>query len=231
MSGRAGPILVVNPNSNRAVTAGIDAALDVFRLAGAPPIECSTLEEGPFGIESQRDADAVVMPLVRLVEARADAGAVVIACYSDPGLDACRSVSAAPVLGIGEAGVLAAMARADRFGVLAMSEGSIARHRRHLRRMGVSERLAGERALGIGVDEGARGAGTFARLLSVGDALRGDGAEALVLGCAGLAHHRARLEAALGLPVIDPVQAAVAAAMGALLPAGPEIAAEGAAPP
>jgi Asp/Glu/hydantoin racemase len=72
----------------------------------------------------------------------------------------------------------------------------------------------------LSVDESARGAGTLDRLTEVGRLLVGDGAEALVLGCAGLAGHRAALEARLGVPVIDPVQAAVATALGAVLAGG-----------
>lgn len=212
-----GPILVVNPNSNPAVTAGLDAALDGFRLAGGPKIECLTLAEGPFGIESQRDSDAVIGPLVALVGARPDAAAFVIACYSDPGLEACREAAQVPVFGIQESGVLAALARGDRFGVIAIAEGSIARHRRYLRRMGVLDRLAGERALNMSVAETAEDA-TYARLAETGAALVADGADALVLGCAGMARHRKALEAELARPVIDPTQAAVAMALGALLP-------------
>ncbi|MBA3323847.1 MAG: Asp/Glu racemase [Rhodobacteraceae bacterium] len=210
-------ILVINPNSNQAVTDGLDAALACFRFSGGPAIECLTLAEGPFGIETQLHTEEVVLPLVRLVESRSDASAFVIACYSDPGLDACRSVARAPVFGIQESGLLAAMARGDLFGVVAISDGSVARHRRTMRRIGVLGRLAGERALDMSVDDTARGAGTFDRLLEVGAALRGDGANVVVLGCAGMARHRAPLEAALGLPVIDPTQAAVAMALGATL--------------
>ncbi len=47
--------------------------------------------------------------------------------------------------------------------------------------------------------------------------LRDDlGAQVLVLGCAGMARYRARLEAALEVPVIDPTQAAVAMAIAAV---------------
>ena len=209
-------IVVINPNSNEAVTSGLDRALEGFRLGSAPPIECVTLSQGPFGIESQRDADAVALPLMELVAHRTDAQAFVIACYSDPGLDVCRSVSPVPVFGIQEAGVLSAMARGDLFGIIAIASGSIPRHRRYLRRMGVLERLAGERPLEMSVDEGARGEQTFRRLEEVGLALRDDGADVLVLGCAGLAAHRRALEARVGLPVIDPTQAAVAMALGAV---------------
>ena len=140
-----------------------------------------------------------------------------IACYSDPGVEACREARRAPVFGIQEAGVLSAMARADLFGVIAISSAAIVRHRRFMRRMGVLDRCAGDLALDMSVDETARGEGTFARLEEVGAALADRGAGALVLGCAGMARHRAPLESALGLPVIDPTQAAVTMALGALL--------------
>jgi len=61
-------IRVVNPNSNEAVTRGIDTALEPLRFENGPEIVCSTLAEGPFGIESQADAESVVMPLLRLIE-------------------------------------------------------------------------------------------------------------------------------------------------------------------
>ena len=77
-------------------------------------IDCVTLTEGPFGIESQRDVDQVALPLAALIEARADAAAFVIACYSDPGIDLCRETARVPVFGIQESGVLTALARGDR---------------------------------------------------------------------------------------------------------------------
>lgn len=210
-----GPIVVINPNSNQAVTDGLAEALAGLR--GAARIECVTLAEGPFGIESQRHVDQVALPLAALIETRPDAAAFVIACYSDPGIDLCRATARVPVFGIQESGVLTALARGDRFGVFAIAEASIPRHLRYMRRMGVDHRLAGERALNMSVDESARGAGTLARLTEVGLDLIGDGADVLILGCAGMARHRAPLQAALDRPVIDPTQAAVAMAMGALL--------------
>jgi len=213
----SGPIVVINPNSNQAVTDGLDRALAPFRLTGGPEIKCVTLAEGPFGVESQVHSDQVVLPLVNLLAQHPDASAFVIACYSDPGIDACRSVSPVPVFGIQESGVLTALSRADKIGIVAISGASEKRHRLYMRRMGISDRIAGERALNITVDESARGTGTFTRLKEIGSRLIEDGAEALVLGCAGMAVHRAPLEAELGIPVIDPTQAAVTAALGAVL--------------
>jgi Asp/Glu/hydantoin racemase len=216
----SGPIIVINPNSNEAVTLGLDDALQPFRFPGSPGIECLTLAEGPFGIESQFHSDQVILPLVRLVENRPDASALVIACYSDPGIDACRADASVPVFGIQESGLLTAIARGDRIGVIAIAAPSVARHRKYMRRMGVLNRVVAERSLDMSVDETARGSRTFERLTEVGSQLVEDGAEAIVLGCAGMARHRQPLGQALDVPVIEPTQAAVAMALGAVLSAG-----------
>ena len=211
----SGPVLVINPNSNPAVTAGLDAAMAPFRMEGGPAIECLTVAMGPFGIESQADSDAAVPPLLEVIRARPDAASVVIACYSDPGIDAARDATPAPVFGMQESGFLTAMARGDRIGVIAISEGSILRHRKYLRRMGVLERMVAERPLNMSVAETASGVGTFARLQDVSEVLIAqDHADVIVLGCAGLSAHRAALQNALGCPVVDPTQAAVAMALG-----------------
>jgi allantoin racemase len=209
-------IRVVNPNSNAAVTSGIDAALEFLRFADGPEIVCSTLEQGPFGIETQADVESVTMPLRRLVEADNQSDAFVIACYSDPGLHLCREGTTRPVFGIAECGVLTALARAERFGVVAIRQRSIRRHLRYLRQMGLVDRLAGERPLEMSVAESA-GGGTLKRLIEIGRELKdADGADAVILGCAGMACHRKPLEDALRIPVIDPTQAAVTMALGAV---------------
>jgi allantoin racemase len=212
---RKGDILVINPNSNPAVTQGMDDALKTFRFADGPAIRCATLAEGPFGVETQRDAEQVVLPLRRLVEADNQADAFVIACYSDPGLQVCREGTRRPVFGIAECGVLTALARGERFGVIAIASKSIRRHLRYLRQMGLTDRLAGERPLELSVAETATGDGTLGRMVEVGRALVAqDGADVIVMGCAGMSRHRAPLEDALGVPVIDPTLAAVAMAIG-----------------
>ena len=156
------------------------------------------------------------MPLRRMVEADNASDAFVIACYSDPGLHVCREGTTRPVFGIAECGVLTALSRAERFGVIAIRQRSIARHVRYLRQMGLTERLAGERPLELSVAESASDK-TLPRMIEVGRALKDeDGANAIVMGCAGMARHRAPLEDALGIPVIDPTQAAVTMALGAV---------------
>jgi Asp/Glu/hydantoin racemase len=211
-------ILVINPNSNDAVTQGFAGVLARYDPGNGPEIRCITLVEGPFGIESQADAESAVMPLCRLVEANRDAAAFVIACFSDPGLHVCREAARRPVFGMAECGVLTAMAHADRFGVIAISDKSIPRHGRYLRQMGVMDRFVGEVALNISVADTTRDRSVLDRLVAAGRDLRDRlGASAVVLGCAGFSRQRTALQEALGIPVIDPVQAAVGMAIGAVL--------------
>jgi Asp/Glu/hydantoin racemase len=86
---------------------------------------------------------------------------------------------------------------------------------RYVGQMGVSERMAGDRAIGLGVTELSNEATTFARMAEVAAELRDeDGADVLVMGCAGMARYRQRLQRHVGLPVVEPSQAAVAMAIG-----------------
>jgi Asp/Glu/hydantoin racemase len=207
----------VNPNSNEAVTKGLAAALAPVRFADGPEIECRTLAEGPYGIETQEHVESVTLPLRRLVAGSNDIDAFVIACYSDPGLAVCREATARPVFGINEAGVLTALARGEHVGVIAISQRSLRRHVRYMRQLGLMDRFAGERPLNMSVAEVASGAKTLDRMIEVGEELRDkDAADVIVMGCAGMARHRQPLEAALGIPVVDPTQAAVAMAIGAV---------------
>jgi len=215
---RRARILVINPNSNEVVTEGLRQAVLPLTFAEGPEIVCETLAEGPYGIETQEHVESVSLPLRRRVEAANDVDAFVVACYSDPGLHVAREGTASPVFGIAESGVLTALTRADRFGVIAIKSRSIPRHIRYLRQMGLMDRLAGERPLEMSVAESASGEGTLARMIAIGTELKElDGAGAIVMGCAGMARHRRPLEQALGIPVIDPTQAAVAMAIGTVM--------------
>jgi len=52
-------------------------------------------------------------------------------------------------------------------------------------------------------------------MIEVGKVLRDtDGADVIVLGCAGMANHREALSEALRMPVVEATQAAVAMAIG-----------------
>ena len=103
-----------------------------------------------------------------------------------------------------------------RFGIIAILQISVRRHLRYIRTLGLENRLAGDRPLDLGVHDAADNS-AVKRIIEVGKALRDeDGADVLILGCAGMGHRRADIEEALGVPVIDPTQAAVVRAASLL---------------
>ena len=215
-------IVVLNPNSTEAVTEGIDAALGPLRRGGGPDIECVTLAEGPPGIETDAHVREVAAPIARFVASKEDAAdAFVIACFSDPGLAEARRATRRPVLGMAACGIFTAVALGSRFGVISILAQAIPRHLRYYDSLGVGCRLAGDRAVGIGVTGLADESRTLDRMMATGRALRDeDEADALVLGCAGMARYRERLEDSLGIPVVDPALAAAGMAMSLLAARG-----------
>ena len=208
-------ILVINPNCSQSCTDGIAQSLGHFAAPDRPPFEVVSLLGGPPAIATWRDWFSVAEPLARMVEAE-PALAYIIACVSDPAIDLLRTVTDRPVIGPFRAAVSSALVRADRFGVIAFVDASKARQRKVLQAMGAEPRLAASIALNLPMQAltdltAARGA-----LCDTARALVAAGSEAVILGCAGMAGHRAAVEDACGVPVIEPCQAAAAQALLAL---------------
>ena len=202
-------ILVLNPNSSLAVTDKMREGCHELRLPPGQEVTFATLASGPVGIETQRDVESVVLPTCAYFQAN-PAAAYVIGCFSDPGLLLAREELAAPVTGIAEASFLAAMTLGERFGIVSIKEGSIVRHRRAVGAIGATARLAGDRALDLGVADLLDEERSVGRILEVGRVLRDkDRADVLILGCATMGVYRARIETTLGVPVVDPTQAAI----------------------
>ena len=122
-------------------------------------------------------------------------------------------VTTVPVLGVFRSAVAAAVARAERLGVIAIVDASKARHMAALRSMGLGDRLAAEVALNVSMGELLDPEACRARLIEAAQECAGAGAGAVVLGCTGMAGHRAAVERACGVPVIEPCQAGVVQAL------------------
>jgi Asp/Glu/hydantoin racemase len=140
----------------------------------------------------------------------------VIACASDPGIEAARATTRQPVFGVFRCAVAAAVARAERFGVIAIVDASKARHLAALRAMGLEQRLAAEVALNVTMETLLEPETARARLIEATRACAAAGAGAVILGCTGMAHHRRAVADASGVPVIEPCQAAAAIVMASL---------------
>jgi Asp/Glu/hydantoin racemase len=209
-------ILLINPNSSLSCTASIAEAVAPLSAPGLPRLEVTHLPEGPPAIVTWRDWFGVAEPLCRVVE-REPAAAYILACVSDPGLEAVRTVTDRPVFGPLRCAVAAALARAERFGIIAFTDRSRPRQRRILQSMGVEGQHAGTIALNLDMEVLTDPVKPRRALEQAARGLVEMGAEVVVLGCAGMAGHRAAAEAAAGVPVIEPCQAAAAQAILAVV--------------
>jgi allantoin racemase len=145
-----------------------------------------------------------------------DADAVVVACFDDTGLDAARAATRAPVVGIGEAAFHMASLLAAKFSVVTTLPRSIAPIEHNLTRYGLAARCAGVRAADVPVlaleEPGSDARRTIEA--EIARALAEDGAEAIVLGCAGMTDLARDLGRKAGVPVVDGVASATVLAEG-----------------
>jgi allantoin racemase len=204
-------ILVVNPNTTATMTATIGAAARMVANAGTE-ILAVTSTMGPASIEGYYDEALSVPGLLREIARGEGEGAVaaIIACFDDTGLDAARAMADIPVLGICEAALSLAGFIAQRFTVVTTMDRSRIPLEHLVHRYGMAGR-AKVRAADIPVlslEDPASGAGDKLRR-EITHALEDDKAEAIVLGCAGMADLVADLRREFGVPVIDGVAAAV----------------------
>lgn len=217
-------LLLVNPNTSAAMTEGIAAAARAVAATGTA-LRAVQPSFGPLSIEGHYDeafAAAGVAEQLRLAApwlAEGPAG-VVIACFGDPGLDAAREATAAPVIGIAEAAFHAASLLATGFSVVTTMTRTCVIAERLVQRYGFEHACRGVHGTDIPVlDLEACGADTLAQIEDAARAaLARDRSGAIVLGCAGMAALCRTLQQRLGVPVIDGVAVAVkfAEALGAL---------------
>ena len=209
-------ILVINPNSSEAITRELDESLDDIRRLSNVDIECISIPSSPPGIETQADIESASMRFAELV-AKSDADAFVTACFSDPGLYLARELTKRPVVGIAESAFRYALNLGQSFGIISILDQSVPRHLRAVRQHGFASWLANDRAINVHMAD-LDGAAVIDRIVAVGETLRDtDGAQSVILGCAGMARYRAQAEERLGIPVIDPTQAAVARLVGMMM--------------
>ncbi len=213
-------ILVVNPNTTASMTTKIGVAA---RAVARPDTEivATNSQDGPASIEGYLDVAVCLPGLLAEVQKHPDADAIVVACFDDTGVDAVRCLVDVPVIGIGEAAFHAASMIATKFSVVTTLTRSVAGLEAKLARYGFAARCAKIRATEIPVlkleQNDPATIGKIRREIKT--AIEVDGAEAIVLGCAGMADFVQQLSQDLGLPVVDGVACAVTMAE-ALVAAG-----------
>jgi allantoin racemase len=184
----------------------------------ATSIDIAVPSRGPGSIESRYDsAMAVPLLLEAVMKAETDGyDAVVISCFGDPGLDACREIVSIPVVSSGQASMHVAAQLGARFSVISPKDGAGSRVLENPRKYGFLLNYASTRGSGLSVMDLARDRQrTVDRLAEVGGkAVQEDGADTLILGCMSMAFHdiSRELQDRIGVPVVNPVQASLSLA-------------------
>jgi allantoin racemase len=205
-------IKIVNPNTTASFTelclsAGRAVAAPGTQLLGGQP------SSGTPSVESHVDEAVATLGVVEQVRAgEADqVDGYVIACFGDTGIAAAREVAVGPVVGMTEAALYTAALIAPVFSIVTLPMRTRVFAERVLWQAGLERRCPSIRTIDIDVldceDEAADVFEPF--IAEAKRAITEDHAEAIILGCAGLQPLVARLEAALGVPVIEGVAAAV----------------------
>ena len=203
-------LLVVNPNTTASMTEKIGAAA---RRVASPGTEIIAVNpaSGPASIQGFYDEAMSLAGLLDVIQRAQDYDAVIIACFDDTGLDAARCLTEKPVIGIGEAAYHYASMIANKFSVVTTLPRSVPALEHNLQRYGLIARCAKVRSSQVAVLDLERpGSDACAHISAeIGRAVAEDQAEAIVLGCAGMADLAETLSRDHQLPVLDGVSCAV----------------------
>ena len=204
-------ILVINPNTTQAMT---DEIAKVAWAAAGPgtEIDCCSPPAGPRSIEGSADEVlAAYHTLDMVTSTQGQFDAYVIACYGDPALAACREVSRVPVIGIAEASFHMASLVAFKWSIVSVLPRVKPLLEELVHRNGMELQCASIRCTPLSVLEIEEDLERTKRMMveEARQAINVDGAEAILLGCAGLGPLDKQMQQELGVPVFDGTACAV----------------------
>lgn len=206
-------ILAVNPNTSDIV---LDVIVRSARRAAAPGTEIVGLRS-PGGTRNIDCAygDYMSAPHVieavrrRVAEDRPDA--VVLCGFGNVGIFALKEILDVPVCSISESSMAMACLLGHRFSTLTMLDQFIPYQQDMVRLYGFEAKCASVRAIDVNVERAVIEREETLRQLTaqVNTVVAEDGAEVVILACAGLCDYDRELTESSGVPVIDPVVAGV----------------------
>ena len=203
-------LFIINPNSDDAMTASIQRTAEDFASENFS-VTCASTPGAPPFIETKNDARLAAEGMARLIhDNTADVDAFIIACHCDPNLETLRKMSTRPVFGIGETSMKTA-SLFGKFSVLQVTQASIPGKISLIRRYGLGDSLASIYAPETSLD-------TFDPDADYNTPVRRmieeDGADVVVLGCAGLLDLADTLQKGYKTPVLEPISCTLAVVAG-----------------
>ena len=205
-------ILVINPNSSKEMTQGIDVSAREYVSANTE-IHTVSSTGGPLAIECLADAEAVQDQVMDYVN-QANKGsydAIIMACYGQSLALKAKQISKIPVYGIAEPQLYMACLLGNKFSIIGLKKDSDVVMQERLKSLGLISRCASVRTIGVSIMECVvNSESTYNALTREARlAIEEDGADVICLGCAGLASLDKPMQKELGVPVLDGVICAV----------------------
>jgi allantoin racemase len=210
-------VLVVNPNTSQAMTAAIDRVAQAAAGSSAKVVTiCS--HNGPYTIEGALDAALAAAGMLEAVAACQEPfDAVVVACFSDPGVEALRMLVRVPVIGVGAASFMQAACISQRFAIVTPDAGPPGRYAAVAADMGLSRQFVGTYQTPLSVAEfEVDDPAVLDTLVFHAEQAVKDGADCLLFGCAGIADQVRDIEARVGVTCVASVAAGVGQAVACL---------------
>lgn len=205
-------IKIINPNTTLSMTESIERMAKRYADSDTEIIAVSP-KTGPDSVETYVDEylaiPGVLQEVVKGEQEGADA--YIIACFGDPGLQAAREITDKPVLGIAESAIATAKVLAPYFSIVSVLDRSRKVTEDVVKNYGAEPFCRSIRSTGLSVLEFGRNPemGLAALAQQGRKAVEEDGAECILLGCAGFVDFVDSLKEELGVPVLDGVMPAI----------------------
>ena len=204
-------ILIINPNSDEEMTQVILRNARAY-ADGMFEVDCITNVTAPPFIVTYSDIAATTEGMLQILRENEEKyDAFLVGCHGDPNLDLLREVTDKLVIGIGEASMKIASMLGHKFTILSPGDRGMPNKEVLIQRYHLENYVASI----VSSNQGGIDWQSKEPLIRAGKlAMERDGCEVIVLGCAGLGHIAADLEAELGIPVLDSVTCGLSLAEG-----------------
>ncbi len=205
--------LVINPNSSEKMTDDIRNTIQGLSLPNADA-HVVRMEKAPVVLESFTDYTIAGAEAVKYISEGHAGGysGILLACFGDPCLYALKESAGVPVVGIAEASLSIALLLGFKFSIAAAARKAQPMMESMVKGYGLESRMASVESLDLNIEGFINKRELLEdKLTECGKRAIHNGAEVLVLGCAGMTMISERVEKSLGIPVVDPVKAGMGA--------------------
>ncbi len=210
-------LLIINPVGHTTWDEQDKKIYESFALSSQMTVV--SLPKGPPSVETRQAYRQVIPLIIELAKKmNRDFDALVVNCYLDPAVDTLKKILTKPVVGPCEASLALASMIGTRIGIVAVHGEALSMIRNKVRRLDPHRKVKAITGIPMGVldlneDLDQTKQRVAEEVKRLGDNRRVD---VICLGCTGLGGLARFAQLAVGIPVIDPIGAAVELARAAV---------------